>query len=158
MYNYVRLVSTDIIVMEELNYKLVESDSELEGAFEVRSRVFVEQQGISEDLVFDGCDGEAMHIVVKDEEKVIATARVRFLGAKEAKLERMAVLSPFRGRGIGKRVISFLIEELKGRQIEKVVLHAQYGVIEFYQACGFNTLGVPFWEAGMKHLRMERKF
>mgnify|MGYP001054568990 CR=1 FL=1 len=146
------------MAMKEFSYKLVENDSELKGAFEVRRQVFVGEQGISEDLVFNGGEGEALHIVVKDGDRVVGTARVRFLKANQAKLERMALLEPFRRMGIGKRIISFLIEELKNRQIEKAVLHAQYETVEFYKACGFNVLGLPFWEAGIKHLKMERKF
>jgi predicted GNAT family N-acyltransferase len=143
--------------MSEFKYKLVENDSELEGAFEVRRKVFVEEQAILEDLVFNGSEREAMHMVVKDRDRIIGTARVRFLGAKQAKLERMAILEPFRYKGIGKKIISFLIEELKNRQIEKVILHAQSEVIEFYKACGFSGLGLPFWEAGIEHLKMERE-
>jgi predicted GNAT family N-acyltransferase len=145
-----------LITMKEFIYKLVENDSELKGAFEVRRQVFTEEQGISEDMVFNDSDGEAMHMVVKDGERVIGTARVQFLDAKQAKLERMAVLGPFRRMGIGRRIISFLMEELKNRQIEKVALHAQHGVMEFYRACGFRQSGLPFWEAGIKHVKMER--
>ena len=145
-----------LIAMKEFIYKLVENDSELRGAFEVRRQVFTGEQGISEDIVFNGSEGEAMHMVVKDGDRVIGTARVQFLGTKQAKLERMAVLEPFRRTGIGRRIISFLMEELKNKQIEKVALHAQHGVIEFYRACGFNQSGLPFWEAGIKHVKMER--
>ena len=143
--------------MREFSYKFVENESELEDAFEVRRRVFVAEQGIPEDVVFNSCEGEAIHVVVKDGARVIGTARVQFLDAKQAKLERMAVLEPFRCMGIGRRIISFLIEELKNKQVAKVVLHAQHGVIEFYKVCGFNQSGLPFWEAGIKHIKMERQ-
>ena len=141
----------------EYTYKLVENDSELKHAFELRRQVFVEEQGIAEDLVFDGRDAEAMHVVARHGEQVIGTGRVRFPEAGQAKLERMAVLKPFRGTGAGRGIMSFLIEELKRRQIKKVVLHAQYGAVGFYKACGCEALGSPFWEAGIKHLKMEMK-
>ncbi len=143
--------------MSELSYKLVSSGSELKGAFEVRKQVFVEEQGISEALVFDDHDGEALHMVVKYGKRVIGTTRVLFLAANQAKLERMAVLKPYRRKGIGRTIISFLSEELKNRQVEQVVLHAQYGVIAFYKSCGFRESGSPFWEAGIKHLKMQRR-
>jgi predicted GNAT family N-acyltransferase len=142
--------------MAEFTYKLVENESELKGAFAVRREVFVEEQGISESLVFDGGEDVAKHMVVKDGDRVIGTARIRFLQSKQAKLERMAVLRSFRRLGIGKRITAFLMQELESRQIEMVVLHAQYEVVEFYQACGFEPSGSPFWEAGIKHLKMER--
>jgi len=143
--------------MGQLNYKLVTSNSELEGAFEVRRRVFVEEQGISEGLVFDDYDGEALHMVVEDRERVIGTARVLFLAANQAKVERMALLEPFRHKGIGKKIISFLDEELRNRQVQLVVLHAQSGVVAFYKSCGFDELGLPFWEAGIKHVKMQKR-
>jgi len=143
--------------MSELNYKLVTNDKELKGAFEVRRQVFVAEQSIPEDLELDGLDKKALHMVVKDGERVIGTARVLFLANSQAKIERMAVLKPFRGIGIGKKIISFLNEELKNRQVEEVVLHAQCSVVAFYKSCGFKELGPAFWEAGIRHLKMQRQ-
>ena len=119
--------------MSKLSYKLVTNDGELKAAFAVRTQVFVDEQGISEDLELDEHDSEALHMVVKDRDKVIGTARVLFLTTNQAKLERMAILKPFRRRGIGRRIISFLSEELRNRQVEQVVLHAQYSVVAFYK-------------------------
>ena len=141
--------------MGKLSYKLVASDRELKGAFEVRRQVFVEEQGISEDIELDDYDREALHMVVKDGEKVIGTARVLFLVANQAKIERMAILKPFRRQGIGSRIITFLNEELRNRQINQVFLHAQHSVVAFYKSCGFKESGSPFWEAGIRHIKMQ---
>ena len=143
--------------MDNLSYKIVVSDRELKGAFEVRKQVFVEEQGIPEDLELDELDVEAMHMVVKDGEGIVGTARVLFLAASQAKLERMAILKPFRRRGIGKGIISFLDEEFKNRGTEQVVLHAQCSAVNFYKSCGFEESGSPFWEAGIKHVKMQKR-
>ena len=143
--------------MNELNYKLVNNDEELNGAFEVRRLVFVEEQGVSKDVELDGHDGEALHVVVKAGKRVVGTARVMFLPGNKAKIERMAIRQPFRRRGIGRNIVSFLLEELKNRQVKQVILHAQYSVIGFYKSCGFDESGLPFWEAGIKHVKMQRK-
>ena len=143
--------------MGKLSYKLVTSDRELKAAFEVRLQVFVEEQGISEELELDDLDQEALHMVVKDGERVIGTARVLFLTANQAKIERMAILKSFRRRGIGRGIMSFLNEELRNKQVEQVVLHAQYAVVAFYKSCGFEESGLPFQEAGIKHIKMERQ-
>ena len=142
--------------MKELIYKLVGNDQELKGAYEVRRQVFVNEQGISEDLVFSG-DGAAkeMTMVVMDGETVIGTARVQLMADNIAKIERMAVLSSFRHQGVGRGIISFLNEQLKHRQVKYVFLHAQHTVIDFYKSCGFNESGLPFYEAGIKHIKME---
>ena len=143
--------------MGKLNYKLVENGKELAEAFKVRKEVFVEEQGISEDIELDNHDSEALHIVVKDGKRVIGTARVLFPVPSVAKIERMAILRPFRRKGIGSRIISFLNTELKNRQIRKAVLHAQYSSVAFYKSCGFVESGMPFNEAGITHLRMEKE-
>ena len=158
LYNDADSNNIRFVAMTEFSYKLVENNSDLEGAFEVRKDVFVEQQGILETLVFDDLEAEAMHIIVAQGEQTIGTARIRFLDTGEAKLERMAVLKAFRDSGIGKGIISFVVEELTSRRVEKLVLHAQHEVVGFYNKCGFEEAGSPFWEAGIKHIKMERCF
>ncbi len=143
--------------MGKLVYKLATSERELKEAFEVRKKVFVEEQGISEHLELDGHDSEALHTVVKDGKRVIGTVRVLFLATNQAKLERMAILKPFRRQGIGRGIISFLNEELRNRQITQIVLHAQYPVVAFYKSCGFVESGSLFFEAGIKHIKMQRR-
>lgn len=157
LYNYVRLNSASLIAMNEFIYKFAENERELKEAFEVRKRVFVEEQSIAENLELDDHDREALHMVVKDGERVVGTARVLFLANNQAKIERMAILKPFRRKGIGRRIISFLNEELIKRQVEQVVLHAQHTVVDFYKSCGFEKSGSPFWEAGIKHIKMQKQ-
>ena len=145
--------------MQELTYKFVENEQELKGALEVRRQVFVEEQGISADLVFVGDEGgNEMNMVVKDGEMVIGTARVRIMDNNISKLERMAVLKPFRHEGVGRGIISFLNEQLRNRNINFVFLHAQQPAIQFYKSCGFSESGSPFYEAGMKHIKMEMRY
>ena len=143
--------------MGNLSYKIVVSDCELKDAFEVRRQVFIKEQNIPEDLEFDTYDREALHMVVKDGERVIGTARVLFLTANQARLERMAILKPFRRKGIGRRLIYYLNEELNKRQVEQVVLHAQCSAVTFYKSCGFEESGMPFWEVGIKHIKMQKQ-
>ena len=143
--------------MSKFGYKLVTGDVELQEAFEVRRQVFVREQGISEDLVFDRYDREALHVVVKDGQKVIGTARVQFLTDNQAKLERMAVLKHYRRKGIGKEMLLFLDAVWKDKKVQQVIIHAQFKVVSFYKLCGFYELGLPFREAGIKHMKMRKR-
>lgn len=145
--------------MTEYTYKFVENEEELQGASEVRRRVFVVEQGIAEELVFEEAeDSDEINIVVEYEDTVIGTARVVFPDDNAAKIERMAVLKSFRNKGIGKGIISFLNEELRRRKITQIILHAQYQVIDFYKSCGFYESGLPFEEAGIRHVKMEKRY
>jgi predicted GNAT family N-acyltransferase len=143
--------------MGGLDYRLVASEQDLAGAFEVRRQVFIEEQGVPPDIELDEQDEKALHMVVKDGERVIGTARISFLAPGQAKIERMAILTPLRRQGIGRQILSFLSEELRNREVKQVVLHAQFPVIPFYQSCGFREMGSPFFEAGIKHIKMQRQ-
>jgi predicted GNAT family N-acyltransferase len=142
--------------MSKFSYKLVTGDVELQEAFEVRRQVFVWEQSISEDLVFDGHDKEALHMVVKDGQKVIGSARVQFLTDNQAKLERMAILKHYRRKGIGREMLLFLDTVWKDKQVQQVIIHAQLEVVPFYKLYGFDELGLPFREAGIKHIKMRK--
>ena len=143
--------------MNKFDYKLVTGDVELQEALEVRREVFVGEQRISEDLVFDKHDRKALHIVVKDGEKVIGSARVQFLADNQAKLERMAILKRYRRRGIGRDMLLFLDAVWKDKQVQQVIIHTQFEVVPFYKLCGFDEFGSPFREAGIKHIKMRKQ-
>lgn len=145
--------------MAEIIYKLLETEDELLGANEVKRQVFVIEQGIDEALVFENVEeNDEINIIVKKDSMVIGTARVVFPADETAKVERMAVLVSYRGRGIGNGIISFLLGELKRMKIKNIILHAQYQVADFYKACGFIETGLPFIEAGIKHIKMEMRY
>jgi len=140
--------------MSSITCKLVTDESELTGAFEVRRRVFVQEQGVAEALEYDDLDDHALHVVARHGNTVIGTARVRFPAPNHAKIERMAVLRPFRRGGTGSAMLSFLKEELRSKGIAHLILHAQVAVTGFYRTHGFLETGSPFWEAGIEHMEM----
>jgi predicted GNAT family N-acyltransferase len=140
--------------MATLDYRFVTGEDELKAALEVRRQVFVEEQDIAPELELDGKDGEALHMVVVSEDRVIGTARVMFADGRQAKIERMAVLKSHRRQGIGKGIVSFLLKELNRRLIKQAVLHAQLPVAAFYRSCGFVETGSAFVEAGIEHIKM----
>ena len=143
--------------MNDFTCKLVTSDMELRSAFEVRRLVFIQEQGVAEALEYDGLDGEAVHVIARDGDIVVGTARIRFPTHNQAKIERMAVLKPFRRKGIGSAILSFVKQELRNRGIEQAVLHAQTTVTGFYSLHGFQETGSPFWEVGIEHMEMWMK-
>jgi predicted GNAT family N-acyltransferase len=133
-------------------------DIELKQAFNVRTQVFIEEQGISRDEEWDGLDSHATQFIAKNGDAVIATARVRFPAVEYAKIERMAVLKPFRNQGIGKQLLLSIEKHLMQKQIPKAILHAQWPAIPFYQACGYVRQGKSFFEADIKHVEMYKEF
>ena len=122
---------------------------------DLRVRVFCGEQGVSRKEELDGLDEEALQIVALDESAVIATCRLRDLGA-EWKLERMAVEARVRGLGVGARLLAGAEDEARARGAEQMVLHAQIRAEPFYAANGYTREGEVFMDAGIEHIAMRK--
>ncbi len=120
----------------------------------IRTQVFQLEQGVDPALEFDGLDEAAQHIVAYLDGRPVATARMRQLTPHLAKLERVAVLQPFRGLGLGKQVTLKALEWMRSQSIATVKIHAQTPVQEFYEKLGFIPRGDVFEEAGIPHVEM----
>lgn len=120
----------------------------------VRHAVFVQEQGIPAALEWDGRDPGCQHVLAMAETgQPIGTARMQ----PDGHIGRMAVLAPWRGRGVGNALLIRLIRVAEERRLSNVWLTAQVGAIEFYRRSGFLAEGEPFVEAGIVHQKMTRR-
>ena len=126
-------------------------------AMSVRRAVFVDEQGVPEDVERDGKDDEAIHFVAYDGDTPIGVARLRETEDGTAKVERVAVRPARRGEGIGRRLMSAAEDAAASEGYRRVVLHAQASVVAFYLRLGYETVGERFEEAGIDHRRMEKR-
>ena len=107
-----------------------------ESAMSVRRKVFIQEQNIPEDLEWDELDTIATHVVVTDNHRAIATARL--IPGIQYKIGRMAVLRAERSKGLGELVLKTLLDEAKLAGYEGLALHAQVSAAPFYQKQGFQ--------------------
>jgi predicted GNAT family N-acyltransferase len=128
---------------------------DLPTCFDIRRRVFIEGQGVPDEIEIDGRDEAATHFLATRDGVPIATARLReYEGA--AKVERVAVLGEHRGGGVGRAVMEALEEDARSRGFSRAVLHAQVAVAEFYERLGYAREGPTFLEAEIPHVRMAK--
>lgn len=132
----------------------VASNGELEACLAIRREVFVVGQNVPEELEVDGLDPEAVHFIALHGERAAATARMRLTSNRVAKAERVAVRAPFRGRGLGARIMDVLEAEAGRRGRSEVVLWAQVQVMGFYANRGYRAFGPHFMDAGIPHREM----
>lgn len=142
--------------MIPLQIKVVESEAQLTDAQEVRQQVFIEEQQIPSEDERDEYDQTATHVVVYDGEKPVATGRFRIVD-EGAKLERAAVLSAYRGKGIGKQVIQTLEQVARSQGIKKAIMHAQQHAQSFYEQLGYTATSKPFTTHNILHVKMEKQ-
>ncbi len=143
-------------VSESIGIRRVTRPSEREQAFDIRRRVFQEEQGVSPEDEFDAEDTYATPVLATFAGTAIGTGRVVF-HPDHAKVGRMAVLKEWRRRGVGRALLEALLAAARERGVRRLVLHAQVHAIPFYAAMGFDVVSDEFQEAGIPHRRMERR-
>jgi predicted GNAT family N-acyltransferase len=119
----------------------------------IREQVFHREQGIDPALDFDGLDAAAIQVIADVQGQPVGTARIRRL-EKIAKIERVAVLSSHRHRGVGTVMMLKILAHLSQESIDAVVLNAQRTSERFYERLGFSPQGEVFLEAGIEHIQM----
>ncbi len=142
--------------MAEIVVKLVETESELEGAINVRMRVFVIEQQIPAEEELDDADAAATHAIALNQGQIVGTGRLLYLDGGIAQIGRMAVVRQFRRRGVGGRILSFLEDEARAQGFGSCMLHAQEYVKAFYAGSGYVEHGDVFLEADIPHVEMRK--
>jgi len=119
-------------------------------AWAIRKEVFVIEQACPEELEWE-FEEESIHFIAKYNAEYVGTARYRKTGYGY-KLERIAVLKPFRKQGVASALIQAILKELP--QNETKYLHAQTQAKAVYDKNNFTATGPLFDEAGIEHVKM----
>lgn len=147
------------------------TDAERHDAFSIRRSVFVDEQGVDEDIEYDEHDeagAAAVHFVAYDDGEPIGAARLRPTdgtghgtddagGNRTAKVERVAVAANRRGSGWGRRVMRAVEAYARDDGFGRITLHAQTPVRAFYERLGYEAHGEEFEEAGIPHIAMAKQ-
>ena len=118
---------------------------------DIRTRVFVEEQGVPEDIEWDGEDDVCQHfLAINEAGQRVGCGRLMPTG----QIGRMAVLKNERGKGIGRLILDAAVDAGKTEGFRRLFLHAQTNAVPFYRKAGFLPEGEEFMEAGIPHLGM----
>jgi predicted GNAT family N-acyltransferase len=130
---------------------------ELRKAYELRFRVFCDEQGVPRDEEIDALDDVARHAVaVAPDGTVVGTMRL-VSRASTVKVGRVAVDRAWRGHGIASRLLERAYEYAQGVRAEELRLAAQTQAVGLYEKAGYRRIGEPFPEAGIEHVWMVRE-
>ena len=128
----------------------------------LRTRVFVDEQGVPPEIERDDADAAAVHAVSRDDAgRVVATGRLIErsgpTGERTAVIGRMAADPAVRGQGYGAAVLAELHRQAALRGHRQVELHAQLTARGFYERAGYTAVGEEYEEAGIRHITMRRR-
>jgi ElaA protein len=123
----------------------------------LRQGIFVvEQSCIYQDL--DGLDISAQHLLVRQNEKMVACLRLLIPDPQHESLRigRVVVSADSRSHGIARAMMRKTIEKAQQDFSTKAIcLNAQTYLQEFYESLGFRVSGEPFLEDGIPHIHMK---
>ncbi|GAB4036637.1 GNAT family N-acetyltransferase [Spirosoma gilvum] len=134
----------------------ISNPTDLESAFSIRREVFIDEQQVTPEEEFDEFEDSSTHFLACADATPCGTARWRRT-SNGVKLERFAVLSAFRGKGVGKALVQAVLDNVFSQQpepIESIYLHAQVTAMPLYAGFGFVPVGPMFEEAGIQHYKM----
>lgn len=136
--------------------KAAETPLEKEQAFEIRRKVFVEEQGVPLSIEMDEHDDSAIHFVGYELEQPIAAARLREVGLGIGKVERVCVLPEFRGQHVGLLIMNAIEEHASQSGLSRLKLNSQSYAIPFYEKLNYVVTSPEFMDAGIPHRTMEK--
>ena len=135
------------------------TSKELYDLLQLRSEVFVvEQDCVYQDL--DGKDENALHVIGKKNNKIVAYTRVFKPGDyfKEASIGRVVVSKEERQHKYGYDIMDASIKAANDCFNEtKIKLSAQTYLKKFYNNLGFKEVGEEYLEDGIPHIAMVRE-
>jgi predicted GNAT family N-acyltransferase len=124
-------------------------------ASSLRQTVFVQEQGIGANLVWDDADSNVLHAVLTNRlDMPVATGRLVQEAPGVGRVGRMAVERVLRGSKWGHAVLQALIDLARKRGDREVMLHALCSAQGFYERSGFTPRGAVFSEGGLDHIEM----
>lgn len=134
----------------------VQKDSiDFEKCLQIRRIVFIEGQNVQETLEIDGLDKESLQYMISADDIPIGTARVRFIH-ETAKIERVAILGEYQGKGFGRQLMHFILEDIQRHaKTNSIVLGSQVHAVPFYEQLGFSVCSDVYLDANIPHMDMK---
>lgn len=117
---------------------------------QIRSKVFIEEQHVPENLEWDEFDEQSSHFLAFYDQQAVATVRLK----PDGQIGRMAVLTNYRGKGLGSALLKAVISHAENEHYKILYLHAQEQAIGFYQQFHFAENGKAFMDANIVHQAM----
>ena len=152
--------------------KIVKTQEDLDSILDLRSSVFIDEQLVPEEEEIDDLDtlesivdDKVIHFIAKENNKIIATARMFVEGnsiistSQETHLHvgRVAVRYDARKTGVGRLLMNKCHQVAVKRGYSMLTLSAQVQALGFYERLGYQARGKIYLDAGIEHLDMDIK-
>ena len=135
--------------------KFLTSRDDVSAVFELRRKVFCEEQGFSVEGEIDDGDKMAVYAIAYDDNDMpIATGRL-CIRDDHFTVGRVCVLKPYRGMQVGDFIMRMLLYRAQDLNAGSVYLSAQYDKVDFYRRYGFEPYGEIVLDESYPHRMMK---
>ncbi len=142
--------------MQPILKLIAHGSAEYEAAVGLRYRILRQPLGLTFTPEQLAAEAEDIHIAAFSGERLIGCLLLTSLSPETVKMRQVAVHEPFRGQGIGSRLVAFSEEAARERGYRTMVLHAREEAVPFYQRLGYAPVGEPFIEITIPHREMRK--
>ena len=133
-------------VVSDITIRAITADQpDMKVCYSVRRKVFIEEQQVPAEIEMDANDKTATHILATagDDNTPVGAARIVYVDdGKVGKIGRVCVHSEHRGKGIGRQIVLFCVDQIR-KEVGvnsggKAKLGSQVHALEFYKSMGFQ--------------------
>ncbi len=132
---------------------LIQKTNDFAKIREIRTEIFNIEMGLSNSDIFDEDDKMLDQFLIINEGKAVGTFRLRETGIFH-KIERMGILSKYRGKGFGKSALEQIKTYSKKVGKTKIILDSIFTTRLFYAKSGFTQTGETYDKVGIPHVKM----
>lgn len=128
-----------------------------QGVSFVRNEVFVNEQRLSKEMVFNDEDVEAvqMLVTVKDTGDFVGAAQLSKESPGVSRLSLLGVVYNHRGHGVGNLMINQISQFARRRRDRLLVTHVPTYAVVFFKKMGFENFGEPFIQDNISYVKMQ---
>jgi predicted GNAT family N-acyltransferase len=138
-----------------LKVEVAKTEDQIHEVFNIRKKVFVEEQKVPLEEEIDEFENDSIHFVLYDQNHAVGAGRFRILDGI-GKVERICVLESSRGKGAGREIMLAIEEYAKQQPLSQLKLNAQTYAIPFYEGLGYKVTSDEFLDAGIPHKTMKK--
>lgn len=132
---------------------LVRTKEDMIVSYQIRKKVFIEEQHVSYEDEFDLKDNEYEVYLLTIKKIPVATLRAK-VDAEGLKLGRICTLQEYRNQGYASQLMKKMQQIAKLRACPCLHLEAQLQACSFYEKLGYKAVGEIFLDANIKHQKM----
>ena len=144
--------------MKEIIFKIASTKKEIQAAREIRTEVFIREQGIPRELDLDDEEEQSIHLLAITSGVnpiFVGTGRLTVRG-ETGIVSRIAVMERYRSQGIGKLILLEIETIARRKGLRKLTLTPHSYLEDFYTSIGYKKMDGEKVVGSYKLLFMEK--